>query len=131
MSEFVETGTEDIGSKQQTPQVERLQAAEAKLLLNTYARNPILFTHGEGVELFDENNTPYLDLLSGIGVCALGYNHPAITAAITAQAQALLHTSQSLLSSPHRRASPPPHRDHRPRPCLLLQLRHRSLGGRA
>ncbi len=100
MSEFVETGTEDIGSKQQTPQVERLQAAEAKLLLNTYARNPILFTHGEGVELFDENNTPYLDLLSGIGVCALGYNHPAITAAITAQAQALLHTS-NLFFHPH------------------------------
>ena len=75
------------------PNLAQLQAAEAKLLLNTYARNPILFTHGEGVELFDENNTPYLDLLSGIGVCALGYNHPAITAAIVAQSQALLHTS--------------------------------------
>ena len=75
------------------PNLAQLQAAEAKLLLNTYARNPILFTHGEGVELFDENNTPYLDLLSGIGVCALGYNHPAITAAIVTQSQALLHTS--------------------------------------
>ncbi len=100
MSEFVETGTENITAKQQTPQVERLQAAEAKLLLNTYARNPILFTRGEGVELFDENNTPYLDLLSGIGVCALGYNHPAITAAITAQASTLLHTS-NLFFHPH------------------------------
>ncbi len=75
------------------PNLPQLQAAEAKLLLNTYARNPILFTRGEGVELFDENDTPYLDLLSGIGVCALGYNHPAVTAAITAQAPALLHTS--------------------------------------
>ncbi len=93
MSEFVETGTENIAMKQETPQVQALQAAEAKLLLNTYARNPILFTHGEGVELFDENNTPYLDLLSGIGVSALGYNHPAITAAITSQANAIIHTS--------------------------------------
>jgi acetylornithine aminotransferase/acetylornithine/N-succinyldiaminopimelate aminotransferase len=70
-----------------------LQAAESKLLLQTYARNPLQLTRGEGVHLYDEHNTEYLDLLSGIGVCALGYNHPAITAAITAQAQTLLHTS--------------------------------------
>ena len=37
--------------------------------------------------------TRYLDLLSGIGVSALGYNHSAITAAITKQAETLLHTS--------------------------------------
>ena len=70
-----------------------LQAAEAKLLLPTYERNPVLFVRGEGVYLYDENDTEYLDLLSGIGVCALGYNHPAITRAIVTQSQALLHTS--------------------------------------
>ena len=70
-----------------------LQTAESTLLLQTYARYPIQLTRGEGVHLFDENNNRYLDLLSGIGVCALGYNHPAITHAIVAQAQALIHTS--------------------------------------
>jgi acetylornithine aminotransferase/acetylornithine/N-succinyldiaminopimelate aminotransferase len=70
-----------------------LQAAESKLLLQTYDRYPLMFIRGEGVHLYDEHNTPYLDLLSGIGVCALGYNHPAITAAITTQAQQLIHTS--------------------------------------
>ena len=70
-----------------------LQAAESKLLLQTYARYPIELTRGEGVYLYDEHDTPYLDLLSGIGVSALGYNHPAITRAITAQAQTLIHTS--------------------------------------
>ncbi len=70
-----------------------LQTAESKLMLQTYERYPILFVSGEGVHLRDEHGTDYLDLLSGIGVCALGYNHPAITAAITAQAQQLLHTS--------------------------------------
>jgi acetylornithine/N-succinyldiaminopimelate aminotransferase len=70
-----------------------LQSAESKLLLNTYARYPLLLTRGEGVHLYDEHNNEYLDLLSGIGVCALGYNHPAITAAINAQAQTLIHTS--------------------------------------
>jgi acetylornithine aminotransferase/acetylornithine/N-succinyldiaminopimelate aminotransferase len=77
-----------------------LQSAESKLMLNTYARYPLLLTRGEGVHLYDENGTEYLDLLSGIGVCALGYNHPAITAAITSQAQQLIHTS-NLFYHPH------------------------------
>ena len=75
------------------PNLANLQAAEARLLLQTYERNPLLFTRGEGVFLYDEKDTEYLDLLSGIGVCALGYNHPAITKAIATQSHALLHTS--------------------------------------
>jgi acetylornithine/N-succinyldiaminopimelate aminotransferase len=70
-----------------------LQAAESKLMLQTYERYPLMFVSGNGVHLRDEHGNDYLDLLSGIGVSALGYNHPAITAAITAQAQTLLHTS--------------------------------------
>jgi acetylornithine aminotransferase/acetylornithine/N-succinyldiaminopimelate aminotransferase len=70
-----------------------LQAAEKKLLLQTYERNPILFTGGHGVYLTDENGTDYLDLLSGIGVSALGYGHPVIEQAIVAQSKQLLHTS--------------------------------------
>ncbi len=70
------------------------EAAEQKLLLHTYDRHPILFTRGEGVHLYDDQGTEYLDLLSGIGVCGLGYNHPAINRAIAAQtATGLLHTS--------------------------------------
>ncbi len=76
-----------------TSTLARLQTAEAKLLLPTYERNPIVFTRGEDVHLYDESGNEYLDLLSGIGVCALGYNHPAVTAAITQQAHTLLHTS--------------------------------------
>jgi len=76
-----------------TTTLAELQSAESRLLLQTYDRNPVMFTRGEGVYLFDENNQPYLDLLSGIGVCALGYNHPAINKAIAAQAPQLLHTS--------------------------------------
>lgn len=70
------------------------QAAEQKLLLSTYDRHPVLFTRGEGVHLYDDAGTPYLDLLSGIGVCGLGYNHPAINKAVADQvATGLLHTS--------------------------------------
>jgi acetylornithine aminotransferase/acetylornithine/N-succinyldiaminopimelate aminotransferase len=73
--------------------LENLQAAERKLLLNTYERNPILFTGGHGVYLRDENGIDYLDLLSGIGVSALGYGHPVIESAIATQSKSLLHVS--------------------------------------
>ena len=70
-----------------------IQAAENKLLLQTYERNPYLFVSGQGVYLRDENGHDYLDLLSGIGVSALGYGHPAVEEAIARQSKRLLHTS--------------------------------------
>jgi acetylornithine/N-succinyldiaminopimelate aminotransferase len=73
--------------------LEAIRAAEAKLLLPTYERNPILFVEGHGVYLVDERGEKYLDLLSGIGVNALGYGHPAITAAIDRQSHKLVHLS--------------------------------------
>ena len=84
----------DGGMMTQTDKkLESIQAAEAKLLLSTYERNPILFVGGEGVHLIDEAGVKYLDLLSGIGVNALGYGHPAILNAISRQSQKLIHTS--------------------------------------
>jgi len=71
----------------------QIQAAEKRLLIPTYDRNPQLFVGGEGVYLIDENGEKYLDLLSGIGVNALGYGHPAIQEAIARQSKALIHTS--------------------------------------
>ncbi len=68
--------------------LETIQAAERKLLVQTYDRSPQLFIEGHGVYLRDADGNDYLDLLSGIGVSALGYGHPAIDAAIAAQSQA-------------------------------------------
>ena len=73
--------------------LEQIQAAEARLLLSTYDRNPLLFVRGEGVHIIDEKGDRYLDLLSGIGVNALGYGHPVIEEAIARQSRALIHTS--------------------------------------
>ena len=70
-----------------------IRAAEAKLLLPTYERNPIQFVGGEGVHLIDAQGERYLDLLSGIGVNALGYGHPAIEKAIAEQSKKLIHIS--------------------------------------
>ena len=76
-----------------TAQLPALQAAEARLLLPTYERNAVLFVGGDGVYLIDEYGNRYLDLLSGIGVNALGYGHPAIERAIAEQSRKLLHIS--------------------------------------
>ncbi|MGB6160388.1 MAG: aminotransferase class III-fold pyridoxal phosphate-dependent enzyme, partial [Acidobacteriaceae bacterium] len=73
--------------------LDEIKAAEGKLLLGTYDRYPLLFTRGEGVHLIDENGVRYLDLLSGIGVNALGYAHPAIEKALTEQSRKLIHLS--------------------------------------
>jgi acetylornithine aminotransferase/acetylornithine/N-succinyldiaminopimelate aminotransferase len=73
--------------------LDQIRAAEAKLLLQTYDRNPILFERGEGAYLIDEHGERYLDLLSGIGVNALGYAHPAIESAIAKQSSKLIHVS--------------------------------------
>ena len=73
--------------------LEAIQAAEAKLLLPTYERNPILFVDGAGMHLIDESGARYLDLLSGIGVNALGYGHPAVVETIHRQSRKLVHLS--------------------------------------
>ena len=73
--------------------LDEVRDAESRLLLPTYERNPILFVGGEGVHLVDENGYHYLDLLSGIGVNALGYGHPVIERTIINQSRALIHIS--------------------------------------
>lgn len=66
---------------------------ESKLLLATYDRYPVLLRRGRGVNVYDDKGRAYLDFLSGIGVNALGYAHPALTKAIARQAKLLVHTS--------------------------------------
>ncbi|MDR0439487.1 MAG: aspartate aminotransferase family protein [Candidatus Accumulibacter sp.] len=62
-------------------------------LMNTYARLPVAFSHGNGSRISDTEGRMYLDALSGIAVNTLGHNHPALVAAISAQAGRLLHAS--------------------------------------
>ncbi len=73
--------------------LEQIKAAEARLLVHTYDRNPLLFTSGEGVYVIDEQGVKYLDLLSGIGVNALGYANPVIENVIARQSKKLIHIS--------------------------------------
>ena len=67
--------------------------AESELLLATYDRHPMLLKRGKGVFVYDSEGRKYLDFLSGIGVNALGYAHPAINRVMARQARSLVHTS--------------------------------------
>ena len=61
--------------------------------MSTYSRLPVTFERGEGAWLWDTRGNRYLDALSGIAVCGLGHAHPAVSAALCAQANRLIHTS--------------------------------------
>ena len=66
---------------------------EMSHVMNTYARLPVAFSHGDGSWVTDTEGKIYLDALSGIAVNTLGHNHPELVAAIAAQAGRLLHSS--------------------------------------
>ncbi len=62
-------------------------------VMNTYARLPVAFSHGQASRITDVDGKEYLDALSGIAVSTLGHAHPRLVAAIAAQAGRVLHTS--------------------------------------
>lgn len=62
-------------------------------LMTTYSRQPVAFTHGDGVWLWDTQGKRYLDALSGIAVNTLGHNHPGLVAGLREQVGRLIHTS--------------------------------------
>jgi acetylornithine aminotransferase/acetylornithine/N-succinyldiaminopimelate aminotransferase len=76
-----------------TDVLKQTQQLEREFLLPTYDRFAVQFERGEGVYLYDVEGKRYLDFLSGIGVSALGYGHPAIAAALHQQADKLIHAS--------------------------------------
>jgi len=61
--------------------------------MNTYGTPTTTLVKGEGALLWDSQGKQYLDALSGIAVCGLGYNHPRVTEAIVEQSKALIHVS--------------------------------------
>jgi acetylornithine/succinyldiaminopimelate/putrescine aminotransferase len=75
-------------------------AQEAQHVVQTYPRPPFVLTHGEGVTLYDSTGNAYLDMVAGIAVNALGYSDPDLTAAITAQADQLIHVSNLYHTAP-------------------------------
>ena len=69
------------------------RADEARHLMNTYKRPPIVFTRGRGCRVYDSTGREYLDFLAGIAVNALGHAHPRLVRTIRREAGRAIHTS--------------------------------------
>ena len=76
-----------------------MEALEAHLM-PTYRRFPVEFVRGSGAELEDSEGNRYVDMLAGIAVDNAGHCHPEVVAAITEQAQRLLHVSNLFYTEP-------------------------------
>lgn len=80
-------------------------AIENELGLTFCERLPLAFTHGKGTLVWDEAGKAYLDFTSGWGVTCLGHSHPAVVAAIAAQAARLMQSPNAGFTySPERAA---------------------------
>jgi predicted acetylornithine/succinylornithine family transaminase len=93
-----------------------LQALDRDYVMPTYARNPVEFVRGEGTRLWDAEGNEYLDFLTGISVVQIGHCHPKHVAAVTEQAQRLMHVGNLFYTEPQMR--------------LAQRLSERSLGGK-
>ncbi len=60
--------------------------AEKQYVVQTYVRPEVVFTHGQGAYLFDNDDKQYLDFSSGIAVTALGHSDEAWATAVAHRA---------------------------------------------
>ncbi len=73
---------------------------EKEYYMPTFKRFPVTLVRGQGNKVWDDNGKEYLDLVAGWAVNSLGHCHPAVVEAVTKQANALIHTSNSYYTIP-------------------------------
>lgn len=73
--------------------VDETIALEDRYLVQNYGRYPLVLHRGKGSTLYGANGKRYLDLITGIGVNALGHAHPRIVKVIKEQAGLMIHCS--------------------------------------
>jgi predicted acetylornithine/succinylornithine family transaminase len=73
---------------------------EARVHLQTYARQPLTLVSGRGCWVTDDAGREYLDLVAGIAVDVLGHAHPAVAEAVARQAATLLQVSNLYYTLP-------------------------------
>ena len=78
----------------------RLRDDEARYVMGTYARQPVAFVRGRGVQLWDSAGQEYIDLVAGIAVNVLGHSPAPVRAALEQQAATLVHVSNLYYSLP-------------------------------
>ena len=88
-------------NNQAGPSTAGLLAAARRVMAPCYAPPDLIAKRGKGALLWDHDDRCYLDFTSGIGVSALGHAHPEVVAAISDQAEKLLHTANIFYHQGH------------------------------
>jgi acetylornithine/N-succinyldiaminopimelate aminotransferase len=68
-----------------------IQDYDKNYCLQVFNLLPVAFVKGRGCYLYDTEGRKYLDMIGGIAVNSLGYNHPKLTSAVCSQAKNLIH----------------------------------------
>ncbi|MFT7501531.1 MAG: acetylornithine/N-succinyldiaminopimelate aminotransferase [Gammaproteobacteria bacterium] len=69
------------------------KAAQHCPFMPVFGPPAIMFERGRGTELWDTDGKRYLDFLAGIAVTSLGHANPVVAAAVSEQAEQLMHVS--------------------------------------
>src|SRR3954447_14956417 len=76
------------------PRAQELLARDARFVSPSYTRiYPLVVARGSGAVIEDVDGNLFLDFTAGIAVNSTGHCHPQVVAAITDQANNLLHMS--------------------------------------
>ncbi|MEX0630640.1 MAG: aminotransferase class III-fold pyridoxal phosphate-dependent enzyme [Chloroflexota bacterium] len=81
-----------LGTELPGPRARELIARDAAVTSPSLTRAyPLVAESGSGYVVTDVDGNRFLDFAAGIAVAATGHSHPAVVAAITAQAEQLVH----------------------------------------
>jgi acetylornithine/N-succinyldiaminopimelate aminotransferase len=76
------------------------QEIEKKYYMQTFERVPLTIVRGKGPYVWDDEGKQYLDFVGGWAVTTLGHCHPAVTKALTEQANLLIQASNQFYTVP-------------------------------
>lgn len=79
---------------------EEVVKTERQYFCPVFKRQNVCFTRGDDVYLFDTEGKQYIDFLSGIAVCCLGYSDKGYKRALTDTIESLMHTSNIFYIEP-------------------------------
>ncbi len=81
--------------------LQRIMAQDEACYMPVFGRRtPLCIERGEGAYVYDTEGNRYLDLVAGIAVNVLGHAHPALVAAVSAQAARVIHASNLYYNRP-------------------------------
>lgn len=72
------------------PSINYAKLLEAEHGSGLYPKRGILLVRGKGAKVWDAHGRVYIDCVGGHGVALLGHSHPAVVAAVRAQAERLI-----------------------------------------